>query len=185
MKSILVLLFAIVFTSAMAVAAPIAVTDIIDSADWSADDRQQLNPERTRRQLANNNKNTVNVGVDHSRQGTNVAVDAQRRLWESQNRRSSLDGQANYNQHFGGPAGRQRPNYGVGLMFRHRFWLWFIIDRRVRFLFILRQIISQIKGKSSEEIVRCSYFNPTWIHVCSRTIRAIFRIAYLLHICHQ
>lgn len=70
---------------------------------------------------AANNKNSVNVGVEHSRQGTDVAIEAQRRLWESQNGRNSLDGQANYNQHFGGPAGRQRPNYGAGLMFRHRF----------------------------------------------------------------
>lgn len=73
---------------------------------------------RERRAAQNNN---VGVSVDHSRQGTNVAAEAQARLWQSQNRRSTLDGQANYNQHFGGPAGRQRPNYGAGLTFKHRF----------------------------------------------------------------
>lgn len=71
-----------------------------------------------RQRRAAQNKNSVNVGVDHGRHGTNVAIEAQRRLWQSQNGRSTLDGQASYNQHFGP---RSPPNYGVGVQFRHRF----------------------------------------------------------------
>lgn len=87
----------------------------IPSDEKTIDELPQV---RERREAQNNQ---IGVSVDRSRQGTNLAAEAQARLWESRNGRSSLDGQANYNQHFGGPAGRQRPNYGAGLTFKHRF----------------------------------------------------------------
>lgn len=65
---------------------------------------------------------SVSATVERNRQlGTNLNVEAQARLWESQNRRSTLDGTAHYQRNYGGQIGNQRPNYGVGLNFIHRF----------------------------------------------------------------
>lgn len=67
-------------------------------------------------------RGSVSATVDRNRQsGTNVNLEAQARLWQSQNRQSTLDGNANYQRNFGGQFGTGRPNYGVGLNFRHRF----------------------------------------------------------------
>lgn len=63
---------------------------------------------------------TVNANHAH-RFGTDVGASANANLWRSHNGMSSLDGNANYNRHFGGPSGTGRPNYGVGATFRHRF----------------------------------------------------------------
>lgn len=73
---------------------------------------------RVKRQQRNGQ---VSVGVERSRQGTDVSAQVQRNLWRSNNGRSTLDGNAHVQQHFGGPAGRQRPNYGAGVQFTHRF----------------------------------------------------------------
>lgn len=62
------------------------------------------------------------MGVDHTRhQGRNLNAEAQARLWQSQDRRTDITGQANYGRHYGGPSGTGRPNYGAGVVFRHRF----------------------------------------------------------------
>lgn len=53
------------------------------------------------------------------RQASNFIVDAQANAWRSQNGRSSLNANANYNRQFVGHGGR--PNYGGGLTFRHQF----------------------------------------------------------------
>lgn len=67
-------------------------------------------------------RGSVTTTVERSRQtGTNVNVEAQARLWQSQNRQSTLDANANYHRNFGGQFGTGRPNYGAGLTFRHRF----------------------------------------------------------------
>lgn len=95
----------------------VAIIPTIDEVEWL----QQQAVDVSRQRRAADNANGVNVNVDHGKQGTNVAVDAQRRLWESRNGRTTVDGQASYSQHFGGPAGRQPAQRGVGVMFRHRF----------------------------------------------------------------
>lgn len=67
-------------------------------------------------------RGSVTTTVERNRQtGTNVNVEAQARLWQSQNRQSTLDANANYQRNFGGQFGTGRPNYGAGLTFRHRF----------------------------------------------------------------
>lgn len=86
--------------------------------EFASDADQPLTFAVYRPRRAADNGNSVSVAVDHGRHGTNVGVEAQRRLWQSQNGRSTIDGQANYNQHFGP---RSPPNYGVGVQFRHRF----------------------------------------------------------------
>lgn len=82
------------------------------------DDEHEVLVSRPKRQ----DRGSVTATVDRNRQaGTNVNLDAQARLWQSQNRKSTLDGNANYQRNFGGQFGTGRPNYGVGLNFRHRF----------------------------------------------------------------
>lgn len=72
-------------------------------------------------QKTEDKKYNVNADVTHSKAGTNVYVDGQARLWQSQNKRHEIHGQGSYGQHFGGPYGNSRPNYGGGLVYRHRF----------------------------------------------------------------
>lgn len=64
-------------------------------------------------------RNSVSIGAGRQNGGTNVNIEAQRNLWRSNNGRSSLDAQANYNRQFGHGGGR--PNYGGSINFRHRF----------------------------------------------------------------
>lgn len=62
------------------------------------------------------------LDVNHiNNYGTNVGVHGNANVWRSNNGRSSLDANANYNRQFGGPFGAGRPNYGAGLNFIHRF----------------------------------------------------------------
>lgn len=63
----------------------------------------------------------ASVGIERNRMGTDVNAQVQSNLWQSRNGRSNLDANANFQQHFGGPAGRQRPNYGAGVQFSHKF----------------------------------------------------------------
>lgn len=64
----------------------------------------------------------ASLDANHARHmGTDVNAQGNLNLWRSGNGRSNLDGTANYNQHFGGPGGRSRPNYGAGINFVHRF----------------------------------------------------------------
>lgn len=63
----------------------------------------------------------ASVGIERNRMGTDINAQVQSNLWQSRNGRSNLDANANFQQHFGGPAGRQRPNYGAGVQFSHKF----------------------------------------------------------------
>lgn len=79
----------------------------------------QRTPDRLRR--AADDRFQGNLGINHGNLGTDVNAAARANLWQSTNGRNDLHGQVNYGQHFGGPAGRQPPNYGAGLQFTHRF----------------------------------------------------------------
>lgn len=63
----------------------------------------------------------INGYVGHGKLGTDVSAQVGTRLWQSQNGRTDLNGQGSYNQHFGGPYGNSRPNFGGGLTLVHRF----------------------------------------------------------------
>lgn len=85
-------------------------------------DDQYLNNDEYVQRSKRQDRGSVSVGAGHiHKQGTDFNVDAQANLWRSQNGRSSLDANANYNRHYGGSGGTGRPNYGAGLNFRHRF----------------------------------------------------------------
>lgn len=77
---------------------------------------------RQKRQDRGSISATVERNLDRNPQtGTNLNVEAQARLWQSPDRRSTLDGTANYQRNYGGQFGTGRPNYGAGLNFIHRF----------------------------------------------------------------
>lgn len=62
------------------------------------------------------------INANHAHHfGTDVGVTGNANVWRSNNGRSSLDANANYNRHFGGPFGTGKPNYGGGVMFTHKF----------------------------------------------------------------
>lgn len=85
------------------------------------DNRPQPDFLQSSKRIRREDRGSVSVGVNRDRSGTNVNAEAQAKLWESNNKRSSVDANANYNQRFGGPGGRSRPNYGAGVQFSHRF----------------------------------------------------------------
>lgn len=58
----------------------------------------------------------------HSRQaGTDLYVQGQARVWQSQNKLNDFHVQGNYGQHFGGPGGRSPPSFGGGITYTRRF----------------------------------------------------------------
>lgn len=64
----------------------------------------------------------LNLNGGHQRgMGTDVYVSGQKQLWQSGNRQNELHGGASYGQHFGGPYGNSRPQFGVGATYVHRF----------------------------------------------------------------
>lgn len=66
-------------------------------------------------------RGTAEVNVNRNRGGTDVGAQVNARIWQSRDRKAELNGNANVNKHFGGPSGKTRPNYGVGLNFQRRF----------------------------------------------------------------
>lgn len=64
----------------------------------------------------------VSGNVNHvHRFGTDVGVSGNTNIWRSPNGRTSVDANAGYNRHFGGPGGTGRPNYNGNINFNHRF----------------------------------------------------------------
>lgn len=62
------------------------------------------------------------VDVNHIRGlGTDVTASAGANLWKSRDGNTRLDATGQYGQHFGGPFGKSKPNYGGFLNFEHRF----------------------------------------------------------------
>lgn len=98
-----------------------------DSSVREKDDRwnhiQRIGPSRIRRSPQNDSKkHRIYVDGNHDRRaGTNIYVQGQTRLWQSQNKRNEIHAQGSYGQHFGGPSGRSPPSYGAGLTFTRRF----------------------------------------------------------------
>lgn len=77
---------------------------------------------RERRQ-ARDQRDRGSVGADVSRgpDGTRVRADADYNIHKSRDGRTTVDAKAGYERQFGGPRGTGRPNYDVGVQFRHRF----------------------------------------------------------------
>lgn len=92
----------------------------IEAVKDSLNDKQPQHS-REKREPRKRKRFDSNVDVQHSRQGTDLSASVGGQIWQSQNGRSEVNGNANYNRHFGGPSGSSRPNYGAGVQFRHRF----------------------------------------------------------------
>lgn len=65
---------------------------------------------------------SVSGGGGHNpHTGTDLSLNGQARLWQSQNQRHEIHGQGSYGQHLGGPYGNSQPNLGGGVLYRYRF----------------------------------------------------------------
>lgn len=60
-------------------------------------------------------------GGGSRKQGFDVNLNAQQKVWESQNKRHSVDVNGGYSQHLGGQYGSSRPNYRVGAGYTYKF----------------------------------------------------------------
>ncbi|XP_034477469.1 diptericin A [Drosophila innubila] len=60
-------------------------------------------------------------GGGGSGQGLDLSVNGRVPVWQSNNGRHSLDATGQYAQHFGGPFGTTRPNWGAGATYTFRF----------------------------------------------------------------
>ncbi|KAI8121168.1 Diptericin-D [Lucilia cuprina] len=60
-------------------------------------------------------------GGGSRKQGFDVSLDASQKVWESQNKRHSVDASVGYSQHLGGPYGNSRPEYRGGVGYTYRF----------------------------------------------------------------
>lgn len=97
--------------------------DDIDPKSISDEVVQMMSHSRQRREPKKKHRN-VQASIDveaQRRQGTNVNAQVGGTVWQSDNGRSKLDANANYNRRFGGPGGSSKPNYGAGVNFSHRF----------------------------------------------------------------
>nr|ABG21230.1 diptericin [Mayetiola destructor] len=64
--------------------------------------------------------NRAEVTHTHGK-GTDVYVDGQARVYQSDNKRHEVYVNGQYGQHLGGPYGNSRPSYGGGVSYTHRF----------------------------------------------------------------
>lgn len=72
---------------------------------------------------ANFKNNDFNAGLnaEHNRGfGTDLKAQANGNIWKSDSDRTSVQGSGNFQQHFGGPQGRQQPSYGGSVNLRHQ-----------------------------------------------------------------
>lgn len=78
---------------------------------------------RPRRQAQEQKRDRGSVGADVSRgpDGTRVRADGQYNIHTSRDGRTTVDANAGYERTYRGPHGTSRPNYNVGVGFRHRF----------------------------------------------------------------
>ncbi|XP_046803438.1 diptericin-D-like [Lucilia cuprina] len=60
-------------------------------------------------------------GGGSRKQGFDVSLDARQKVWESQNKRHSVDASVGYSQHLGGQYGSSRPSYRGGVGYTYKF----------------------------------------------------------------
>lgn len=121
LKSIVILLFAV---------AVIAQEDFIEEHQLAigVGEEENFNPGplllhlRPRRQAKEDNNDRGSVGADVSRgpDGTRVRADADYNIHTSRDGRTTVDAQAGWERTYHGPQGNSRPDYNVGIGFRHR-----------------------------------------------------------------
>ncbi|XP_065363369.1 diptericin-D-like [Calliphora vicina] len=60
-------------------------------------------------------------GGGSRKDGFDVSLGAQQKVWESENKRHSVDVNAGYGQHLGGPYGNSPASYSGGASYTYRF----------------------------------------------------------------
>ncbi|KAM7347861.1 diptericin-D-like [Cochliomyia hominivorax] len=60
-------------------------------------------------------------GGGSRKQGFDVSIDARQKVWESQNKRHSVDVTGGYSQHLGGQYGSSRPQFRGGVGYTYKF----------------------------------------------------------------
>ncbi|XP_065363370.1 diptericin-D-like [Calliphora vicina] len=60
-------------------------------------------------------------GGGSRKDGFDVSLDARQNVWQSDNKRHSVDVTGGYSQHLGGPYGNSRPEYRGGAGYTYRF----------------------------------------------------------------
>lgn len=64
----------------------------------------------------------LNFGANHEKdEGTDIFAELKAKLWESESRRTRVEGSAEYRQHFGGFRGDGNPKIGGVINVRHEY----------------------------------------------------------------
>ena len=87
----------------------------------NSDESKLLEHSRNRRSPGDDRTKIYAEGSHDRRGGTNVYVQGQHRVWQSENKMNEIHANGQFGQHFGGPGGRSPPSYGGGLTFTRRF----------------------------------------------------------------
>lgn len=85
------------------------------------DEVKPLEHSRNRRSPGDDRTKVFAQGSHDRRGGSNIYVEGQHRIWQSQNKKNEVHANGNFGQHFGGPGGRSKPSYGGGLTYTRRF----------------------------------------------------------------
>lgn len=96
------------------------IADISETTD-NAEEDVPTGHIRSRRSPNDDSKKIYIQGNHDRKAGTNVYVQGQARVWQSQNKLNEVHAHGSYGQHFGGPGGRSPPSYGGGLTYTRRF----------------------------------------------------------------
>lgn len=85
------------------------------SIDFPSDSRSEV-LRRASRQL------DLNLGANHEKdEGTDVFAELKAQLWESANKKTRIQGSAEYSQHFGGFRGDGNAKIGGSINVRHEY----------------------------------------------------------------
>ncbi|XP_037814183.1 transmembrane protease serine 11G-like [Lucilia sericata] len=76
-------------------------------------------------------------GGGSRKQGFDVSLDASKKVWESQNKRHSVDASVGYSQHLGGPYGNSRPDYRGGVGYTYKFGKKLKSKYKMKFVYLL------------------------------------------------
>lgn len=76
---------------------------------------------RSRRSPKDDRTKIYAEGNHDRRGGSNIYVQGQHRLWQSQDKMNEIHANGQFGQHFGGPGGRSPPSYGGGLSYTRHF----------------------------------------------------------------
>ncbi|XP_055308251.1 uncharacterized protein LOC129572333 [Sitodiplosis mosellana] len=96
----------------------------VTSSDMEIENQDEVKPlehDRSRRSPGDDRTKIYAEGSHDRRGGSNIYVQGQHRVWQSQDKKNEIHANGQFGQHFGGPGGRSPPSYGGGLTYSRRF----------------------------------------------------------------